>query len=445
MASSTQPYVERRIIIHGGAGNLDRTTIPKERYDAYRTSLLGILKLASEILSEPGATALDVATYAVSLLEDDPLYNSGKGAVFTRAGTQELESSIMVSNGYRKRGIGCILMQHVKNPIKLARELLIRGEHGDGDGSKDHCQYSGPYLESLAKGWGLEIVDADYFFTQNRWDEHKRGLAEEHKRREEVAQTSKRSNSLTEWEKSHYIPQGTCGAVVLDSFGTVCVATSTGGLTNKLPGRIGDTPTLGAGFWAEEWHEDPDPGAQMSYKPQLTSLSSITDNVSRGDLGALLQDCLPSLQSSTRNDEASTGVPAFRDRKPASIRHAVAMSGTGNGDAFIRMAAVRTVAAKSRFASTSLTSATTWMVGPGGELQKSAEGRWGRGHEATGGIIGIELVGSKGKIVWDYNCGGMFRAWVDDDGSHQCLIFREDDYDNGPADWNEGMRLGYVA
>jgi hypothetical protein len=119
-SSHDQPCIRPRIIIHGGAGNLNRATIPKESYETYRSSLLTILESSSELLSKPDATILDVATHAVSLLEDDPLYNSGKGAVFTRAGTQELESSIMVSNGYKKRGVG-----------------------------------------------------TEYFFTQNRWDEHK--------------------------------------------------------------------------------------------------------------------------------------------------------------------------------------------------------------------------------------------------------------------------------
>ena len=178
-SAGASAHVKPRIIIHGGAGNLTRTSIPRERYDVYRASLLNILEKAEELLRKPGSTALDVATYAVTLLEDDPLYNSGKGAVFTREGKNELECSIMVSNGYKKRGVGCMLLSHVKNPIKLARELLIKGEEADGGGAADHCQYSGEFVEGLGKNWGLEIVDPSYFFTQMRWVEHRRGLAED--------------------------------------------------------------------------------------------------------------------------------------------------------------------------------------------------------------------------------------------------------------------------
>lgn len=410
-----------RIIIHGGAGNLTKESLPRERYDAYRVSLRRILATSAELLSQPGSTALDVATFAVSLLENDTLYNSGKGAVFTREGKNELECSIMISNGYRKRGVGCSMLQHVKNPIKLARELLKRGEEDGGDGSQDHCQYTGTFVEGLAKKWGLETVEPDYFFTQQRWDEHIQGLEEEEKQKK----AGRPVDEMSDWEKANYIPLGTCGAVVLDSFGTICVATSTGGLTNKVPGRVGDTPTLGAGFWAEEWHQEPLPRSQA----QERHLSPL-DQLSRGSIGSFLYDCIPSIPglSSAGVDPSESYLPPNRK---GPIRHVVGMSGTGNGDSFLRMNACRTAAAKSRFAVAPLADTVTWMAGHHGELQKSAGDRWGVTHEGSGGIIGIELVEDKGTVVWDFNCGGMFRAWVDDDGEHQCLIFRGE-YDKGP-------------
>lgn len=437
--AAPQTGITPRIIIHGGAGNITRTTISRARYDAYQNSLKRILVSSYALLRQPGATALDVATHAVSLLENDTLYNSAKGAVFTRAGTNELECSIMVSNGYRKRGVGCMLLSHVKNPIKLARELLVRGEDSDTK-AKDHCQYSGEFVEDLAREWGLEMCEPGYYFTQEKWEQHKRGLKEE----EEKASRRRNSSSmdddvdgLSDWEKNNYVPLGTCGAVVLDSFGTICTATSTGGLTNKVPGRIGDTPTLGAGFWAEEWYEAP--RVQMLYQqPAPPNASSPLNYISRGDLRGLINDCLPSMSGSAPAYESVPAVsPRAEEKKPSLVRHAVALSGTGNGDTFLRMAAARTVAAKSRFSSISLSSATTWMAGPDGELQKSAGDRWEHVHEGVGGIIGIELVGTKGTVVSDFNCGGMFRAWMEEDGSQKCLVFREDGWESGPKGWDD--------
>ncbi|KAH7070141.1 nucleophile aminohydrolase [Paraphoma chrysanthemicola] len=431
-ATKSNGPIKPRIIIHGGAGNITKTSIPRDRYNEYHTSLLRILSQASFVLSYPGISALDVATYAVTLLENDPLYNSGHGAVFTRAGHNELEASIMVSDGYRKRGVGVMMLQHIKNPIRLARELLMRGEEDGGDGSQDHCQYSGKYAEWLAAKWGLEIVDEEYFFTQRKWDEHKRGLAEDKSKEEQGLSV----NEVSEWEKETYVPLGTCGAVVVDSFGTICVATSTGGLTNKVPGRIGDTPTLGAGFWAEEWFEAAK--REMLYQPS-PAVNSPLDSLSRGDLRSLMGDCLPS--SSLQEFSRSAAESERNTEKPSDkIRHAVGLSGSGNGDSFLRMCAARTTAANSRFSRTSLSRATTWMTGPGGELQKSAGERWGTVHEGTGGIIGVEVVGSRVDVVCDYNCGGMFRAWTEEDGSKQCLIFRKDSWDSGPEDWNRVHR-----
>lgn len=412
-----------RIIIHGGAGNLTKQSLPREKYSQYEASMSGILSKAYGKLSQPGATALDVAEYAVSLLEYDPLYNSGKGAVFNREGKNELECSIMVSTGYRKRGVGCSMLQHVKSPIKLAKALLVRGEYDGGEGSQDHCHYSGASAEALAKKWGLEMVDSSYFFTQQRWDEHKRGLEEEQKRRKSFksGQINAAEQMLSDWEMENYIPLGTCGAVVLDSFGTICVATSTGGLTNKVPGRIGDTPTLGAGFWAEHWCADTTSPEERRFIP--------LDILTQQNFSWLLRDCFPLGTGYERLTNLSDS-----ESCSASHYHAVGMSGTGNGDSFLRLAACRTAAAKSRFAMAPLAETLPWMAGRNGELQKSAGGRWKRSHEGTGGIIGIELVGQKGSIVWDYNCGGMFRAWVDDHGEYQCRIFREG-YDSGPENW----------
>ncbi|XP_014555747.1 hypothetical protein COCVIDRAFT_16685 [Bipolaris victoriae FI3] len=427
----TQPTgtIHPRIVIHGGAGNITRASLPRETYEQYRSSLLRILDAAADKLAEPGATALDVATYAVTLLEEDPLFNSAHGAVFTRRGNNELEASVMVSDGYRKRGVACTLLRRVRNPILLAKELLVRGEQADGGGGAgDHCFYSGEVAEGLARSWGLEIVEPSWFFTQRRWDEHLRGLEEEGKMGGDAGMGVRETS---EWEKNHYLPLGTCGAVVVDCYGTICTATSTGGLTNKVDGRVGDTPTIGAGFWAEEWYEDA-PAAKMQYQPVPQAVAPI-DKLSRGDLYGALGGCLPTLGSSSSRQTAAT--PSPDNKEPIPVRHAVGLSGTGNGDSFLRTSAARTTAAKSRFSSQSLSDATTWMVGRGGELQKSAGNRWDGVHEGVGGIIGIELVGNKVQVVQDYNCGGMFRAWTEENGSRKVSIFREDGWGSGPQSW----------
>lgn len=256
-----------RIIIHGGAGNITRKSLSPKAYKTYQHALLSILSQANTELHKPDAKALDVATFAVSLLEDDPLFNAGRGAVFTTAGTIEREASVMVSRGQRKRGCGVMRVCKAKSAIKLAREMLVRGD--DGNAAQGHVQIAGEEVERLNVLWGLEVVKRPtWFWTRRRWEEHRRGLglqwddeSWERCRREAdegcgeelevgVAMCGEREESVTtaediSWDGKEYLPQGTVGAVVLDSSGVICVATSTGGITNKLPGRIGDTPTLG--------------------------------------------------------------------------------------------------------------------------------------------------------------------------------------------------------
>jgi L-asparaginase len=213
------------------------------------------------------------------------------------------------------------------------------------------------------------------------------------------------------WNGSDYLPQGTVGCVVLDREGTLCVATSTGGITNKLPGRVGDTPTLGAGFWAEEWAVPP---PTPTAGPVTLSPSPLTGFTS------LLTSCLPFLATylPIPQDDATT---CYRSR-----RRAAAISGTGNGDSFLRLAAVRTASAIARFSPhTSLQTAVTAVAGPHGMLQQSAGDRWLKSGEGEGGMIGIELdEAGRGRVVADFNCGGMFRAWIDESGEERVMVFR---------------------
>lgn len=422
----TPPSVKPRIILHGGCGNITRDNLPPKLWQAYKSSLLSILHTSVAELSKPHATALDIATQTVTRLENNPLFNAAHGAVFTRNGTIELEASVMVSRGLRKRGVGVMGVTKVRNPILLAREMLLRGEKADGGGAQGHCQLTGDVCEKLAGQWGLEIVERGYFWTRKRWEEHRKGLGEEFLdgeyevwrkeagcgegfEREEIE--SGYFTNDPSWNGTDFLPQGTVGCVVLDSTGTLCVATSTGGITNKLPGRVGDTPTLGAGFWAEEWQ------SATSIPQQMPSTSFLPDWTS------VLTACMPSLN-------AYLPLPQAEPKQSAISKHtrrATAISGTGNGDSFLRLSAVRTASAIARFSQgeTSLQTAVTAVAGPNGMLQQSAEDRWRKTGEGEGGMIGIEL-GSDGvgRVVADFNCGGMFRAWVDGEGVERVMVFR---------------------
>jgi L-asparaginase len=397
-----------RIIVHGGAGSISRTNVPPSSpaYEAYTASLRHILS-ATHTLLLSGASALDAACSAVVLFENDPLFNCGKGAVFTRAGKNELEASVMVSSGCGKRGVGVALLRRVKNPILLAKEMLVREK-------ERHNFLSGEEAEELAKAWGLEIVGEEYFWTERRWREHLRGLEKEGERgtraemqKEEAGERGEKEGERRtraemqkeeagergekEKKREEYLPQGTVGCVVMDKWGVLAVATSTGGMTNKLPGRIGDTPTPGAGFWAEEWD-----------MPPIRVQSPLAD---------LFTSCLPT-------------APIKLSENPPETRK-IAMSGTGNGDYFLRLAAAHNVAARCRFGGRSLETAVKEVVGRGGEMQQAAEdiGRWGTG-EGEGGFVGMD---QDGTVVWDLNCGGMFRGYVDEKGRTKVAVYWDEE------------------
>lgn len=411
--------IKPRVIIHGGAGNINRNNLPLESWQDHKSSLLSILKSTHDLLHD-GAEALSAATHAVKLFEDDPMYNSGKGAVFTRTGTIELEASVMVSSGRRKRGAAVSLIKHVRHPIELAAEMLRRGDQDDAGGAQGHVHVSGTSAEELAGDWGLELCEESYFWTRKRWDEHRKDLDQgwttDTHQQDLRPDGSCWPEGDSGWNGHDYLPQGTVGCVVLDRYGTTAVATSTGGITNKLPGRIGDTPTFGAGFWAEQWFSSLD-GAPN--KPT-------SDTGSTSDLLSLdfLTDCLPFLSGRIANQSGEGA-----STKPGDNVHAVAMSGTGNGDSLLRESAVRTAAALSRFSQAppvDLGKAIAWMAGRNGQLQRAAGDRWAKTGEGQGGIIGIERVNASSWVRFDFNCGGLFRAWYDDAGEAHCMVFHED-------------------
>ena len=458
------------LIIHGGAGNIRRDKLPPDLYAKYHSSLQSYLRSTHALLTE-GGSALDAVVHTVSLMEDDELFNCGRGSVFTSAGTIEMEASIMVSTvqdaddnrpGEMKRAAAVMNVRNVRHPIQLARESLLRtGRTPDGkpnnDGGSMHPQLAGPRVETLAREWGLEFKPDEWFWTQRRWDEHRRGLEGK--------------------EEPVFLSQGTVGCVCLDQWGNLAVATSTGGKTNKLPGRIGDTPTLGAGFWAEAWDFNV-PRAFVT--PKVVSRAKAGEGcmdglvtgimASANDFCGALRDsfrsCLvshpepqspepppySSRASSTRRNELvqvpaiATGVKhscqgLIEDPNWTCARKAIAISGTGDGDSFLRLAAAHSVASLSRLQACSLNHAVKSVAGPHGSLQRSAGPRWGVTGEGEGGFIGIEIDTvcmacssgrveklHRGNVVFDFNCGGMWRAWIerDQDGEdiERVMVFR---------------------
>ncbi|PSR79588.1 asparaginase-like protein [Coniella lustricola] len=446
--------IKPRLIIHGGAGNIKPTNLTPERYQAVRKSLLGMIAKTHTYMFTPKTnpsshstsalpSALEVATYAVTLLENDPLFNAGKGAVFTRDGIQQLEASVMVSKGYAKRAAGVLGLRHVKNPILLAKEIL---QHGEDDlwgkkspatnkshdvsapSAQGHTLVYGAVAEALAEQYGLDMEPTAYFYTQQRWDEHIRALEREKK--------ADGIQSIATWSADEYLPQGTTGAVALDSQGVVCCATSTGGLTNKLTGRIGDTPMPGAGYWAEEWTEKGDPTGSSAPGFWQKGMDLVREPGAAlefaGAIKGWMADCLPTpfvyspLLSSASVSESSRELTTTRS---------FATSGTGNGDSFLRVNAGRTAAAIARWKPVSSAVGLAEVTGPGGELQQSAGDRWGLTGEGEGGMIGIEsvivrdgsgrVVETRSEVLQDHNCPGMFRAWIDQNDKGVFQVWHE--------------------
>src|SRR5437870_7374427 len=217
------------LVIHGGAGTIDRSKMTPEKEREYRAGLERALAAGYDVLKN-GGSSLDATEAAVRVLEDDPHFNAGKGSVFTSAGTNEMDAAIMDGKALAAGAVAAL--KHVRNPISLARLVMEKSGHVmmDGEGA-----------EAFAKENGMELVDQKYFFTQERWDAlRKIKAAEKHR-----TGGAGKAFFITDQDR-----HGTVGAVALDKNGNLAAATSTGGTTNKRPGRVGDSPVIGAGTYA---------------------------------------------------------------------------------------------------------------------------------------------------------------------------------------------------
>ena len=307
---SGEEQPEWRLVIHGGAGVILRENMTAEREAAYTAALETALEAGAEILRN-GGSAVDAVQAAVIPMEDDPLFNAGQGAVFTAAAEHELDASIMSG---AERDAGAVAgVKRVKNPILAARAVMDQSEH---------VMFAGQGADAFAESVGLELVENSYFDTDRRRESLERVLRER--------------------ERTDADRHGTVGAVAIDADGNLAAATTTGGMTAKAAGRIGDSPLIGAATYAQN------------------------------------------------------GV--------------CAVSATGHGEYFIRVAVAKTICARVELAGESIGEAATSALDQVADL---------------GGDGGVVVIGGNGQYEYVFNSKGMYRGMIDPDGMETAIFEQE--------------------
>ncbi len=308
--SSESEQPEWRLVIHGGAGVILRENMTPEREAAYTAALETALEAGATVLRD-GGSAVDAVQAAVIPMEDDPLFNAGQGAVFTAAAEHELDASIMSG---AERDAGAVAgVKRVKNPILAARAVMDQSEH---------VMFAGSGADAFAESVGIEMVDNSYFDTDRRRQSLERVL------RERVRNDADR--------------HGTVGAVAIDQFGDLAAATTTGGMTAKAAGRIGDSPLIGAATYAQN------------------------------------------------------GV--------------CAVSATGHGEYFIRVAVAKTICARVELAGESVGDAAQNALDQVAEL---------------GGDGGVVVIDGNGEYEYVFNSKGMYRGMIDPEGMETAIFEQE--------------------
>jgi len=221
------------LVIHGGAGTITRDAMTPEREREYTEKLTEALQAGHRILAG-GGSSLDAVVAAINVMEDSPLFNAGRGAVFTAEGTNELDASIMEGATLNAGAVAGV--KRVKNPINLARLVMEESPH---------VLMAREGAEHFGEEHRVEMVDPSYFHTDHRWEALQRAL-----QRDEIS-LSEDEVELMRAEHPDDFKLGTVGAVALDAQGNLAAGTSTGGMTAKRFGRIGDSPIIGAGTYAE--------------------------------------------------------------------------------------------------------------------------------------------------------------------------------------------------
>lgn len=238
LENNTQTKVETQsnpgenfgIVLHGGAGTILKKNVSDSLENAYKSKLEEAIRAGYDIL-ENGGDALDAVTATINILEDSPLFNSARGAVFTHEGRNELDASIMDGSNLNAGAVAGV--RHIKNPINLARDVMDKSPH---------VMLYGPGAEEFARGLGYEMMDTTYFYTQEQYDVLQRVIQREKEK-------DSKKVSVTDPVLNDY-KFGTVGCAALDKNGNLAAGTSTGGMTNKRWNRIGDSPIIGAGTYA---------------------------------------------------------------------------------------------------------------------------------------------------------------------------------------------------
>ncbi len=320
------------LVVHGGSGTITRKTITPEIEAQYRAALERAMTAGHAILAK-GGSATDAVVATIKVFEDDPLFNAGKGAVFTAEGRNELDDSIMDGKSGQAGAVAGVTT--IKNPITAARAVMDKTKH---------VMLSGAGADKFAAEQKLDIVDPKYFYTQHRWDQLQKArdankIQLDHDGKSDAKKVS--AAEIEPWMVDY--KYGTVGAVALDQDGNLAAGTSTGGLTNKLYGRIGDSPIIGAGTYA--------------------------DNAT------------------------------------------AAVSCTGTGEFFMRGMVAYDVAARMRYANTSMADAVDQT------MAQALTGKKGRG--------GLIALNAKGEVKFGFNTEGMYRGVMRADGKAVVQIYAE--------------------
>jgi len=305
------------LVIHGGAG-LVRVGLTPADEAGMRAALELALRKGHAALAA-GEPALDAVTIAITILEDDPHFNAGKGAVFTHEGKNELDAAIMDGAALRAGAVAGV--QRIKNPLRLARAVMERSPH---------VMMVGEGAEAFARSVGMTLVDPAYFRTEKRWQQLQKAL------REEAA-----GKPHADLETARHF--GTVGAVALDDSGRLAAGTSTGGMTNKRYGRVGDAPLIGAGTYANA---------------------------------------------------------------------TCAVSGTGWGEFYIRVAAAHEICARMAYRKES--------------PDQAGEAVINQAIPKLGGDGGAIILAADGRFALPFNTQGMSRGWIGADGVPHVALFSDD-------------------